>query len=287
VFVSDAMVPLTSADRVAVGLLRKTKKPVLFAANKSDSPRNDADAFEIYRLGVEKVYPVSGLHGRGIGELEAAIVEAMPAKKETPDIDGRLPRISIVGRPNAGKSTLTNALVGTKVAITSNRPQTTRHSVRGIVHRPDAQLVLVGYGPLEHELRACVERAAVPGVVFAGHVPLANLPRYYVAADCLALPSHEEVWGLVLNEAAACGLPLVTTEAVGAGPDVVEPGLNGCIVPPAAPDRLAAALLEVLGHSTNMGEASRKVMSKLTYDQNVTAVMEAIAIAMRRRESDE
>ncbi|MFR9723215.1 GTPase Era [Streptomyces sp. MS19] len=48
-----------------------------------------------------------------------------------------------VGRPNAGKSTLTNALVGTKVAITSNRPQTTRHSVRGIVHRPDAQLVLV------------------------------------------------------------------------------------------------------------------------------------------------
>jgi GTP-binding protein Era len=48
-----------------------------------------------------------------------------------------------VGRPNAGKSTLTNALVGTKVAITTNRPQTTRHAVRGILHRPDAQLVLV------------------------------------------------------------------------------------------------------------------------------------------------
>ncbi|TDC08135.1 GTPase Era [Streptomyces sp. 8K308] len=68
--------------------------------------------------------------------------DAFPAFPAYPD-DHRSGFACFVGRPNAGKSTLTNALVGTKVAITSNRPQTTRHSVRGIVHRPDAQLVLV------------------------------------------------------------------------------------------------------------------------------------------------
>src|SRR5262249_11122369 len=81
VFVSDAVVPLTGADRLAVKLLRKANKPVLYAANKADSPKTDADAFELYRLGVEKVYPVSALHGRGIGELEAAIVAELPEKE--------------------------------------------------------------------------------------------------------------------------------------------------------------------------------------------------------------
>jgi len=92
VFVSDALVPLTSADRVAVGLLRKTDKPVLFAANKADSPRQDADAYDIYRLGVDKVFPVSGLHGRGMAELEGAIIAAMPANKEVDTVDEFLAR---------------------------------------------------------------------------------------------------------------------------------------------------------------------------------------------------
>jgi GTP-binding protein len=143
VFVTDAMVPLTSADRVAVGLLRKTDKPVLFAANKADSPRQDADAFEVYRLGVDKVFPVSGLHGRGMAELEGAIIAAMPANKETDTVDEFLPRIAIVGKPNAGKSSLMNRILGEERMIVDDRPGTTRDSIDALVGRDDKRYIFV------------------------------------------------------------------------------------------------------------------------------------------------
>ncbi|MFO0672326.1 MAG: GTP-binding protein [Polyangiaceae bacterium] len=81
VFVTDATTGLTTGDRAAVDLLRRSKKPVFFSANKADKPSLDGEAFELYRLGVEKVYPVSALHGRGIGELEEAFVEAPPRSR--------------------------------------------------------------------------------------------------------------------------------------------------------------------------------------------------------------
>lgn len=143
VFVSDATVPLTSADRVAVGLLRKTKRPTIFAANKADSPKVDADAFELYRLGVEQVFPVSGLHGRGVGELEAAIVAALPEMNAPgDDHEGLLPRISIVGRPNAGKSSLVNRILGEDRMIVDARPGTTRDAIDALVERGGKKYII-------------------------------------------------------------------------------------------------------------------------------------------------
>jgi len=143
VFVSDATVPLTSADRLAVKLLRRADKPVIYAANKADSPKLDADAFELYRLGVEKVYPISALHGRGVGELEAAIVEALPEKEAAPDTGEKIPRVTIAGKPNAGKSSLMNRILGEDRMLVDARPGTTRDAIDALVERDGKRYVFV------------------------------------------------------------------------------------------------------------------------------------------------
>lgn len=173
VFVSDATVPLTSADRVAVGLLRKADKPVLFAANKADSPKSDADAFELYRLGVENVLPVSALHGRGLGELEAAILAALPAKK-TPasDPNEALPKIAIVGKPNAGKSSLMNRILGEDRMLVDDRPGTTRDAIDALVERGGKRYVFVDTAGLRRKgkvtkMSDAIETASIGSAVRA------------------------------------------------------------------------------------------------------------------------
>lgn len=144
VFLTDATTELLTSDRAAVQLLRGAGKPVVFAANKADSPKSDPDAFELYRLGVEKVHPVSALHGRGIGELETAIVEALPPEAETEEEeDDSLARVAIVGRPNAGKSSLLNRVLGEDRVLVDDRPGTTRDAIDALVERKDKQYIFI------------------------------------------------------------------------------------------------------------------------------------------------
>jgi GTPase len=143
VLVTDATTELTSADRAAVNLLRRTQKPVFYVANKADSSRVDADAMELYRLGVKNVLPISALHGRGIGDLEAAIVEALPPEAAPEESDERIPRIGIVGRPNAGKSSLMNRVLGKERVLVDDKPGTTRDAIDALVERDGKRYVLI------------------------------------------------------------------------------------------------------------------------------------------------
>ena len=126
-FVCDSRQGLNDLDRDVSRLLRQSKKPVMMVANKVDNPGMEAESFEFYELGFEKIYPVSAMTGTGTGDLLDDLIKLLPEEEEQEESD--LPRISIVGRPNAGKSSLVNALLGHDRNIVTDIAGTTRDTI--------------------------------------------------------------------------------------------------------------------------------------------------------------
>lgn len=128
ILVVDATTPAVEEDREVVEMLRRSPSPVIVAANKVDSQEREADASELWALGLGQPMPVSAFHGRGVGDLLDSVVSHFPEDVEG-EVEEGLPRLAIVGRPNVGKSTLLNKLVGEERVIVSERPGTTRDPV--------------------------------------------------------------------------------------------------------------------------------------------------------------
>jgi len=127
IFMVDVESGVTGMDEEVAQLLRKSKKPVFLAVNKVDSANRLHDAVEFYSLGFEKYYPISGINGSGSGDLLDDLVKVLP-ETETRD-DDELPRFAVVGRPNAGKSSFINALIGEERFVVTDIAGTTRDSI--------------------------------------------------------------------------------------------------------------------------------------------------------------
>jgi len=127
VFLTDAGAGLTPADQAVADILRRTDKPIFVAANKAESPRVRQAAVEFYALGMGEVYPISALQGMGVADLLDELVEVLPPGEEEEADDSV--RLAIVGRPNVGKSSLLNRLLGQERAIVSPVPGTTRDAI--------------------------------------------------------------------------------------------------------------------------------------------------------------
>jgi len=128
-FVVDVELGITAMDLEIAKLLRKETKPVLLVVNKVDNALRQADAFEFFNLGLGDVIPISGNSGSGTGELMDALVNAFPQKNQTEKRENNLPRFAVVGRPNAGKSSFINALIGQERYIVTDIAGTTRDAI--------------------------------------------------------------------------------------------------------------------------------------------------------------
>jgi GTP-binding protein len=141
-FVVDAKAGITPGDEELAAIVRRARKPVFLLVNKIDDPRRDAEALEFHRLGLGDPVPISALHGHGTGDLLDAIVAALPGSAEATVGDDAI-RVAILGRPNVGKSSLLNALLGQERTIVSEVPGTTRDSIDTVLRRGGRTFVLV------------------------------------------------------------------------------------------------------------------------------------------------
>jgi GTP-binding protein len=152
-FVVDAQAGVTPGDEEVAELLRRSDRPVLLIANKLDDPTRTDQIHEFHRLGLGEPLPISGLHGHGTGDLLDTILDRLPGASKRPEISEDAIRVAILGRPNVGKSSLLNALVGEERVIVSEVPGTTRDSIDTIVQRGDRTFVYVDTAGLRRKRR--------------------------------------------------------------------------------------------------------------------------------------
>jgi GTPase len=151
-FVVDTRAGLGAGDEEIAQILRRSHKPVVVIANKIDDPRRDADAVEFHRLGLGDPVPLSALHGHGTGDLLDHIVDSLPGGGPE-EVGEEAVRVAILGRPNVGKSSLLNALIGEDRVIVSDIPGTTRDSIDTVLRRGETTFVLVDTAGLRRKRR--------------------------------------------------------------------------------------------------------------------------------------
>ena len=150
--VVDAQAGVTPGDEELAEILRSSRRPVLVVANKLDNPRRDLEALEFHRLGLGDPIPISALHGHGTGDLLDEVIARLPGHGGRP-VGEEAIKVAILGRPNVGKSSLLNGLLGRERVIVSDVPGTTRDAIDTVLTRGSTTFVLVDTAGLRRKRR--------------------------------------------------------------------------------------------------------------------------------------
>lgn len=141
-FVVDGKTGITGPDQEVARMLFRSQKPVVLAVNKIDNPKQLQEAYEFYSLGFSEPIAVSGVHGLGIGDLLDEVVKHFPEDTEE-EYDEEVIRVALIGRPNVGKSSLVNAVLGEERVIVSEVAGTTRDAIDTPFEMNDQKFVLI------------------------------------------------------------------------------------------------------------------------------------------------
>jgi GTP-binding protein len=183
-FIVDVREGITPVDRELARRLHKVGKPVLVLANKSDSVRLEPQAEEFRRLGFDQVFPISAEHGLGIGDMLDALIEHLhptePASEAAaePEIN-----IAIIGRPNVGKSTLVNQLLGAQRVIVSPEPGTTRDAVDTELTMGDTRFRLVDTAGIRRRSRVNLKAEQIAVIMARRHIERADVAVLLIDAE--------------------------------------------------------------------------------------------------------
>ena len=222
--------------------------------------RHSAEFYRAYGAPQEKIYTVPYAVDNEFFLAKAK--ELLPKKlelKEALGIPADLPVVLFTGKLIAVKRPLDLLMAFSKVS-----------------RKVKSALVFVGAGPLRDELEEYVRAHNLQHVYFMGFQNQTDIPKFYSLADVFVLPSNSETWGLVVNEAMCFGLPIVLSDCVGAGGNLVEEEANGLIYPVGDTDILAKRLERLLSNEDlkqKMGEVSRLIISRWTFQQGVEEIL--------------
>jgi len=219
VLLLDVREGLTAIDREIVRLLRRSGRRVLVAANKADSPNDRHFAHEILELGFDEPSLISAQHGLGIGDFLDRVIEQLPAPSEEPAPDSKADRLAIMGRPNVGKSSLLNALLGDERALVSPIPGTTRDPIDTELVYDGVPVVLIDTAGIRRKstARDQLERYSLLRGIHA--MERADVVLLVLDASAGVLAQDQHVAGYALE--AGKGLVIVVNKI-----DLVEPAMR-------------------------------------------------------------
>jgi len=175
IFIIDGRSEITGADRDLARLLRQLGKPISLAVNKIDAPAREALAHEFHALGFADLFPVSAEHRLGLDELLAHVTAGFAASEAAPEGAAQTIKVAIIGRPNVGKSTLLNALVGEERAIVAPTPGTTRDAVDAPLTREGVTYVFVDTAGIRRKGKTKLMAEKLSVIMARRHLRLADV----------------------------------------------------------------------------------------------------------------